>query len=211
MKALILGLVFAANAMGATVTLTMDTADGVSGTPFIDGLIVNKGGMTFTFSNPSHTLKYNFPSTIATETFVQDPTIEGNNSAFGVAFSVPVSTVSFGFLVSSQNPVAQMATVALFNNSAVPFATIPLASSVVDSFAEGQFVYNGAQGPVTNILVTPTPSGNFTAMAFDNLTVTPVPVVPGTPAVPAASPLALVIAAIGLAGLTMLLLRKQSA
>lgn len=197
--------------MGAMVTLTMDSADGVSGTPFIDGLIVNKGGMTFTFSDPSHTLKYNFPSVVGAGTYVQDPTIEGNNSAFGVAFSAPVSTVRFGFVVSSQGPVAQMATVALFNNSAVPFATISLASSLVDPFAEAQFVYNGAQGPVTNILVTPTPSGNFTAMAFDNLVVdTGSSGPPGTPAVPAASPLALGIAAIGLAGLTMLLLRKQS-
>ena len=175
-------------------------------TQSINGLVVNKGGISFTFSNPAGNLFYN-QSNGGTLTYVQDPTIEGGTSAFGVAFSAPVYTVQFGLAVSTSSPVATMATVALFYNSTTAFATFPLGSSLTDPFAEGQFTYNGALGPVTNILITPTGTG-FTALGFDNLTVTTSPI--GV-AVPAASPLTLALTGICLAGLTLLLLRKRAA
>jgi hypothetical protein len=63
-------------------------------------------------------------------------------------------------------------------------------------------------GPVTSIVITPTPSNrNFTALVFDNLTVTLAPITN----MPAASPFTLVLTAICLCGLTMHLLRKQHA
>jgi hypothetical protein len=206
-KALILAAVLASIAMGAPVTLTMNEVANQA----INGLAVTKGGITFSFTASDPSLMYNVVTGAPAETFVQDPTIEGNNGTVTIVFSVPVSTVQFGMLVNSSAAVATMATVSLYNNSATPFATFPLGSSLIDPFAEGQFTYNGSQGPVTRITITPTGS-SFSVMALDNLTVVSAPVIPPPASgVPAASPLALAITAILLVGLTMFLLRNQPA
>jgi hypothetical protein len=96
---------------------------------------------------------------------VQDPSIQGPLQSFGVAFSVPVTSIQFG--------LAEKAFVALTG------ARVTLSSgdtflfnlSLVDPFPEGQFTYSGS--PVTSFNLTPAPGG--AALAFDNLTVTTVP------------------------------------
>lgn len=190
-----------------TVTLNMNEAPN----QLLNGLVINKGGLGFTFSNPSAFLHFNVTSGLGAVTYVADPVIQGNNSPLGVAFSVPIANFQFGMVVESNVLVGSIATVALFNNSGTPFATLSANSTLADPFAEGQFTYNGGLGPVTNILITPTGNG-FTAFSFDNLTVTAAPPTPpGTAGVPVASPLSLGIIAICLAGITMLMLRQQAA
>jgi hypothetical protein len=219
----------ASSARGASVTLTMTPGAGevaASQDPSsrtcdpspctIDGLVVTKGGISFTFSDlqiSGSLLQYNLPGT-GSETFVKQPVIGGRSQNFSVAFSVAVSNIQFGFSVDSSSAVASMATVALFNNN-VQITTFELPSSMTDPAAEGQFTYNGSLGPVTSMSITPHSTVNgvpiFGAVVFDNLQVTEAPVGGGVGSVPAASPLSLAIAAICLTGLTMLLLRKQRA
>jgi len=127
-----------------------------------------------------------------------------------IAFSAPVTNIQFGMQVSTFSAVPTMATVALYNNSATPFTTIPLGSSLSDPFAEGQFTYSG--GPVTNILITPQGGPGITAFSLDNLTVvSSPPPVPPESTVPAVSPLALAVTAVLLLGLSMLVLRRRPA
>jgi hypothetical protein len=203
-KVLILGAVLASSAIGASVTLNMNE---VPNQP-LNGLVVTKGGISFTFSASNPTLSYNVVTGVPSQTYVQDPVIEGSNGIVSIAFSVPVSSVQFGMLVLSTSPVATMATVALYNNSAVPLTTVTLGSSLTDPFAEGQYTYNGSLGPVTNITIDSTGSP-LSSMLLKNLTVVPSPVI--TTSVPAVSPLALAVAAILLAGLATFLLRRQPA
>jgi hypothetical protein len=100
-----------------------------------------------------------------------------------------------------------MANVTLFNNGTQLGSPISFGSSHTGTgFVEGQFIYNGSLGPVTRILLTPPPGQSF-AVTFDNLTVTPA----GSTTVPAATPFTLALTAICLAGLTLLLLRRQAA
>ena len=162
MKLFILAVALVSSAMAATVTLTMDE---VANQP-INGLTVSKGGESFTFSNPSGTLLYNSggPGSL---TFVQDPSIQGTTAPFGIAFALPVYSIRFGLAELTPAPVTGMATVNLFFNSVVPFATMSFNSSLVDPFAEGQFTFSG--GPVSNILITP--NAGPPNLAFDNLTV----------------------------------------
>jgi hypothetical protein len=140
------------------VTLTMDEVPN----QLIDGLTVSKGGMAFTFSNPAHTLFYNSfgPGHV---TYVQDPSIQGSSSLLGVTFSVPVTSIRFG--------LAESAFVPLFGVSVIlsDFSLHSFNLTLVDPFAEGQFVYSGA--PVTGLFLSPAPGA--AALAFDNLDVTP--------------------------------------
>jgi hypothetical protein len=213
LKALILAAALASNAMGQTpVTLTFDE---VPVNTLVNGMTITKTGITFTFSNPSLFLSTRFTAS-APSLFVQDPVIEGSNyTSLGITFSVPgsgglvplsVSNLSFGFSVDSLSAVATLANVTLFNNGTQLGSPMSFSSSHTGTgFAEGQFIYNGSLGPVTRILITP-PTGQSFAATFDNLTVTP-----AGPTVPAATPLTLALTAICLAGLTLLLLRKQAA
>lgn len=166
MKAIILAMALEWGAMASTITLTMDE---VSSRP-INGLTVARGGESFTFSNPSQTLFYNSfgPGHV---TFVQDPSIQGSTSPFGIAFSVPVDSIRFGLAELSATPQMPLAQVSLFFNSNAPFATISFNSSLTDPFAEGQFNFAGR--PVTNILITP--NAGPPALAFDNLSVDAIP------------------------------------
>jgi hypothetical protein len=161
--AAIAGMLFslvAATAKADTVTLTMDE---VPNQP-INGLTVTKGGESFTFSDPTGALSYNSsgPGQI---TFVQDPSIQGPLQPFDVAFSVPVTSIQFG--------LAELAISALTGAQVTlsSGATLLFNLSLVDPFAEGQFTYSGS--PVTGFHLTPAPGAP--ALAFDNLTVTPVP------------------------------------
>ena len=206
-KALILTAVLASVAMGASVTLTMNEVSNQA----VNGLAVTKGGITFSFTASDASIHYNVVTGAPAETYVQDPVISGNNGTVSIAFSVPVSSIQFGMLVPSSSPVPTMATVTLYNNSAVPVTTVSFGSSLTDPFAEGQFTYNGSLGPITNITIAPSGS-NFATMLLDNLTVVPSPVVPPpATSVPAVSPLALAVAAILLVVLTGFLLRNQPA
>jgi hypothetical protein len=175
----------------------------------IDGLVVTKGGINFTFAAANLNIQYNRLTHAPPETYVQDPVISGTNAPFSVAFSVPVSNLQFGYATGSTSPVATLATVDLFNNSAVPFKTVSFGSTLTDPLAETLFIYDGSSGPVTNMTITPANPG-LGALIFDNLTITPAPPTP-PPTVPAATPLTLAITAISLAGFTMLLLRKLPA
>ncbi|HUI53899.1 MAG TPA: hypothetical protein VLY04_02940 [Bryobacteraceae bacterium] len=196
MKTALLLFAAATCAMAQTVTLTMDE---VPAQP-INGLTVTKGGLGFTFSEPSGTLLYN-TSNGGTITYVQDPTIEGANVPFSVTFSAPVYSVQFGLAVNVQHLVSPIATVSLYSGSASPFATLTLNSTLADPFSEGQFFYTGVA--ITKILVTPSTNVGFTAIGFDNLSVNLSPVT-----VPAASPLTLAITAAALVGLAVFSLRK---
>jgi hypothetical protein len=162
MKMFMLAMWLASSAMASTVTLMMTE---VPNQP-INGLTVSKGGESFTFSNPSGSLLYNSlgPGDV---TFVQDPSIQGATDSFGVAFSVPVSSIQFGLAELSFDPVVPLATVSLYFNSTIPFAVLNFNSSLVDPFAEGQFNYSG--NLATNMLIVPNAGGPF--LAFDNLTV----------------------------------------
>lgn len=164
-KCLIFALAFASCAMAGTVTLTMDEV----ATQPINGLAVTKGGVTFTFSNPGGNYNYH-SSDGGTLTYVQDPSIEGTTGNIGVSFSVPVTSLQFGFVADRGTALSPLATVSLYNNSATPFATTPFGSTLTDPFAEALFAYSGPT-PVTNILITPNTGGAF-AFAFDNLQVT---------------------------------------
>jgi hypothetical protein len=208
LKILILVAVLSLSASGATVTVTMDEPEAVANTP-INGVTIAKPGISFTFSNPGANLLFRNSASCGVQTFVFGPCITGPNATLTVTFSVPVSTFQFGLEVNSDLvPIAHMADVTLLNG-ATTVAVRPLASSLTDTFAEGQFAYDGALGPVTSIVISPTPTNtNFTNLLFDNLTVT---VTPNLLATPAASPLTLALTAICLCGLTMLLLRKQRA
>jgi hypothetical protein len=208
LKILILAAVLSLSASGATVTVTMDEPEAVVNTP-INGVTIAKPGISFTFSNPGGNLLFRDAATCGSEFFVQGACITGANATLTVTFSVPVSTFQFGLEVNSTLPIAAMANVTLFKNGTPLGPGTSLGSSRVDTFAEGQFIYDGSLGPVTSIVITPTPTNtNFTNLLFDNLTVT---VTPNLLATPAASPFALALTAICLCGLTMLLLRKQRA
>ena len=166
MKIISLALAVLSSAMAATVTLTMDE---VAIQP-INGLTVSKGGESFTFSNPLGTLSYNSSGPGAL-TFVQDPSIQGTPTPFGIAFAVPVYSIRFGLAENIFAPVMGIAKVDLFFNNVLPFATLTINSSLVDPVAEGQF--NFSSGPISNILITP--NVGPPALAFDNLTVNTTP------------------------------------
>jgi hypothetical protein len=167
--AAIAGMLFslvAATAKADTVTLTMDEV------PFqpINGLTVTKGGESFTFSDPTGTLFYNFAG--PTVTFVQAPTIQGPIrvplESFDVAFSVPVTSIQFGLAEFTIPPAVALTGAQVTLSSG---ATLLFNLSLVDPFPEGQFTYSGS--PVTGFQLTPAPGGLL--LAFDNLTVTLVP------------------------------------
>jgi len=140
------------------VTLTMDEVS----KQLINGLTVSKGGVDFTFANPANTLSYNSagPGLV---TYVQDPSIQGLAFPFSVTFSVPVTSIRFGLAENATVPLFG-ASVTLSDSSVHPFNL-----TLVDPFAEGQFVYSGT--PVTGFFLNPVLSGM--ALAFDNLDVTP--------------------------------------
>ncbi len=154
-----LSLLCAASLAGQ-VTLTMDEVD----TQPIDGLVVSKGGIDFTFSDPQGNLLYN-ASSVGTATYIQDPSIAGGNESFGISFSVPVDSIQFGMLETNFSPLTG-ATVGLFSGvTALPLIRFDLP--LADPFAEGQFSWAG--GAVTSMVVNPV-DGPFN-LAFDNLTV----------------------------------------
>jgi hypothetical protein len=195
MKRLLLVLACASVAMGTTVTLTMDEVP----TQAINGLAVTKGGVTFTFSDAGGNLLYDWPSG-GQLTYVQDPSISGAPDVFGVAFSVPISTIQFG-MTGGYIPLGQMATVSFYNGTTL-IATVMLNASLTDPFPEGQFNYTSAT-PVTSMTVTP--NATFRGVGFDNLTVTTDP----APAVPASSPLTLALMTLGIVGLGGYALRRR--
>jgi hypothetical protein len=137
----------------------------------IDGLVVSTGGIDFTFSDPQGNLLYD-ASSVGSTTYIQDPSIAGNNESFGVSFSVPVDSIQFGLLETNFAPLTGV-TVDLFSGvTALPPVSFDLP--LADPFAEGQF--NWAGGPVTSIVVIPI--GGPPSLAFDNLTVDPVAATP---------------------------------
>ena len=75
-------------------------------------------------------------------------------------------------------------------------ATLSFNLSLLDPFAEGQFTFSGS--PVTSFHLTPAPGAN--ALAFDNLTVTTVPLPP-----------AILLFGTALVGLGILTRRRNSA
>ncbi len=163
-------LVAASLAVGATaaaaapVTLTMDEAP----IALLDGLVISKGGIDFTFSNPAGTLVYRSagPGNV---TYINDPSVQGPASVFSVTFSTPVDFVQFGMAESIGTALPGVG-VLLSNGS-----NLTLDLTLLDPFAEGQFTYSGS--PILGFTVTPVGIGQY-ALAFDNLTVNPVSGVP---------------------------------
>lgn len=144
------------SAMATPVTLTMDE---VPLQP-INGLTVTKGGIGFTFRDPTNTLFYHSggPGVV---TYVQDPSIQGPNVPFSVSFSIPVNFIQFGL---AELAVQQLtgAQVTLSDGTNHSFDLL-----LTDPFSEGQFTYSGAF--VTGFRLTAV-SGPPN-IAFDNLTV----------------------------------------
>jgi hypothetical protein len=150
-------LAAAGQASAATITLTMDEVSPQS----IDGLTVSKGGLDFTFESPDGTLGYNAtgPGDL---TYVNDPSIVGDASSFGVFFSAPVHFIQFGLAASDDVPAF---TVTLSNGEDFSLDLSPLVD-----FPEGRFTWHGATG-VTGFFIDPPGAQDEYEFAFDNLTV----------------------------------------
>jgi hypothetical protein len=121
------------------------------------------GGVTFGFTVggvPSTDALFDFfgPGSI---TFIQDPSLEGlaggtQNPAFfselTLTFASPTPFLSFGV---SLNEVANRTpgfTVSLFDSSLALFATVPVNTSPLITFTEGQFNFSGT--PVKQAVIT---------------------------------------------------------
>jgi hypothetical protein len=200
MKRLLLVFACVSTAMATTVTLTMDE---VAAQP-INGLAVTKGGITFTFSDVGGGLSYDTvgPGIL---TYEQDPAITGPPDQFGVAFSVPVTTIQFGMSAGPTNASGTPLATVRFYNGATLITTVTLNSSLRDPYPEGQLNYTSAT-PVTSMTVTPAPD-TFAEIGFDNLQVT-TPAAP-PPAVPATSPVTLALMMLGIVGLGGCALRRR--
>jgi hypothetical protein len=183
--------------MANTVTLTMDEVT----TQPINGLAVTKGGITFTFSDAGGNLNYDTVGA-GILTYEQDPAITGPPEPFGVAFSVPISTIQFGMSAGPTTaPGTPLATVSFYNGATL-ITTVTLNFSLRDPYPEGQLNYTSAT-PVTSMTVTPS-TASVVAIGFDNLRVS----TPSLP-VPAASPLTLALMALGIVGLGGYALRRR--
>ncbi len=171
MKPLLLVMLLATGAYANIVTLTMGE---VSFQP-INNLAVTKGGITFTFTDAGGGMNYDSANG-GQLTYVQDPSIEGPNEPFSVAFSTPVYSVQFGIAVSQQSPSTPIpiASVSVYNGNTLVY-TGTLNSSLTDPWVEGQFTYSSAT-PFTSITITPATNQQFTAIGFDNLAVDTAPV-----------------------------------
>ena len=199
MKRLLFVLACASTAMAATVTLTMTEVPAQA----IDGLVVTKGGITFTFSDAGGGLFYNAPST-GNRTYVQDPSIGGPPEPFGIVFSPPVNFIQFAMSGGPPVPPGTLLASVKFYNGAALLATVALNASLTDPYPEGQLTFTPAT-QVTSITVTP--ATGFGAIGFDNLLVTPIP--PPIPSAPVSSPLTLALMTLGIAGLAGYALRRR--
>src|SRR4051812_3390763 len=90
-RLILLALLFCGCSIADTITLNMTEAP----SQLIDSLTVSKGGLNFSFTNPDRTLSYNSGGP-GNMTFIQDPSVAGGSSQFGVMFSGEVSSVQFG-------------------------------------------------------------------------------------------------------------------
>ena len=167
MKYTILALALASTSFGGVI-LTMDEV----GFQPINGLAVVKGGVTFNFTD---TTGADYDSSgPGQETYVQDPGIEGPNAGelISISFSQSFTVVQFGLALSIMSPVADMATVNLYEGPTLVLST-SFGSLLEDSFTEGLFSYTGAY--VNGITIAPD-STDAGAFALDNLLVsTPEP------------------------------------
>jgi hypothetical protein len=164
MKTLAVALACLSSAFAGSVTLTMDEVP----TQAINGLVVTKGGITFTFSDPGLNDFYNSPNG-GQMTYVQDPSLEGQAAdVFTITFSAPMFDIFLGMAESTMvAPGAQLASVNLYNGVTL-LGTQTFNSTLADPFDEGQFIYQGSLGLVTSIQITPNNTGT-PAMAIDNL------------------------------------------
>jgi hypothetical protein len=170
MKTLAVALACLSSTFAASVTLTMDEVPN----QLINGLVVIKGGISFTFSDPGLGDSYNALNG-GQMTYVQDPSLEGPAAdVFSVTFSQPMFDVFFGMAEStSVAPGGQLASVNLYNGATL-LGTQTFNSTLVDPFDEGEFIYQGSLGLVTSIQITPNNTGS-PDMAIDNLFVNTAP------------------------------------
>lgn len=157
---------------GNSVTLTMDEVT----TRSINGLSITKGFETFNFSYDETSSVYGgiYYNDIGPEKmkYLDDHSIVGENIKFSVSFSVPVSSISFGFSELTKSSLLNVV-VTLSDRSSQYFELLRK-----DNFPEGQFSWSGAA--VTGFTLFP--AAEASGIAFDNLKV--------TQAVPAPGPIA---------------------
>lgn len=197
MKPGILVLACSFAAIANAVTLTMDEVPN----QHINGLVVSKGGETFTFSDPGGNLFYNAANG-GTLTFVQDPSICCGGESFTITFSVPVVSVSLSAAANRVTPAVPLMTINFFNGATL-IASQTINSSLTDPFAEGQLTFNSGV-PITSMTITPSLVG-FGAIGYDNLTVTLASASP----VPATSRFTLILMTIGIASVGLYAMRKK--
>ncbi len=106
------------------------------------------------------------------QTFVQDPSLEGNaEGVLTLEFPALTPTLSFGLARNTFLPLTPGATVILFDAGGNPFASIPLnlAPTFPGGFSEGFFNYGGPT-PVRRAIITFTNAALAPRFALDNLT-----------------------------------------
>jgi len=154
---------------GRADVLTMDEL------PFqpVNGLTFK--GVTFHFTiagNPSSDANYH-GSNGGIETYVQDPSLEGNAlGTLTLDFVAPTAGLQFGVARNMGGALTPGLQVSLYDASLSPLGNYSLNTSVHNTFSEGQF--NSALTIGRAVLTFPN-AGAATRFAIDNLVVTPVP------------------------------------
>ncbi|MBN2316131.1 MAG: hypothetical protein JXM79_19550 [Sedimentisphaerales bacterium] len=150
-------------------------------------------GITFHFTvgaSPSSDAEYNsFGPGIAT--FLEDPSLEGNAAGkLTLEFTPePTDELQFGVALLTHEPLDPGLTVELFNTNLFSLGVIPVSTSPLVGFTEGQFTYRGA--PIRQAVVD-FDKNSAERFAMDNVAFRPV-----GPSNPVPSPGALLLGSMG--------------
>jgi hypothetical protein len=183
---LALGLICAGRS-GAAVTLNFSELPNQP----INGL--SYMGITFHFGiggNPSSDAEYNsFGPGITT--FLEDPTLEGNaDGVLTLEFTPePTDELQFGVALLTRDPLDPGFTVELFDTNLFSLGVIPVSTSPLVEFTEGQFTYRGT--PIRQAVVD-FDENSAERFAMDNVAFRPV-----GPSNPVPSPGALLLGSMG--------------
>jgi hypothetical protein len=160
-----------AGVVDAAVTLTFTELPNQP----VDGL--SYMGVTFGFTvggSPSPDARYNATGPGST-TFVQDPSLEGNAAGVLTLDFAPLPTdlLQFGVALSNLIPLTPGFTVELFDQSLVSVGVIPVNTSPLSFWTEGQFTYGGP--PIRRAVVDFSDGGITPRFALDNLSFNTIP------------------------------------